>query len=114
MSGQLPMIDDRAVAIFKAIERRLGVSFEAMLARESRPTTRLARRRSLGRARAKARNLAAFLLRNDGWEWDDISEMLQRSHLGIKWSCRVALEPKYAADLAAIRAALPQRQEAGL
>ncbi len=96
MSAQLPMIDARTVAIFKAIEGQTGIGFEAML--EPGRT----RRESYGRS------LAAFLLRQEGWEWGAIAELLRRTHLSVVWIAgRVLKEPKYAADLKAIREALP-------
>ena len=89
-------VDARTAATFKAIEERLGISFEQMVAPGQ--THR----------EAHARAIAAFLVRGEGWGWADIASLLARPCMSIRWRAgRVLKENRYTADLAAIRESLP-------
>ena len=101
MSEQLAMLEAPVVAIFEAIRKRTGISFEEMA----------------GRSRVQqivhARYLAMFFLRLEAWEFRAIGKHFNRHHTSVIWACsRVPKEAEYTADLVAIRAALPPRSEA--
>ena len=90
-------VDARAAAIFEAVQRRLHVSPGEMAGPSGQ------------RRETHARYLAMSLLREAGWTNQRIGDLFNRHRTIVPWACRCVYgEVEYAADLAAIREALPR------